>query len=122
MENITYSDYWQEIDRLADDIIEESDANYGDDVFDTTHQMVDGHQWIIYYSYNDDVIRHAENGDAWEDCYSPEDIGRVVVDQGMDGARMAQAFFAMLADVNGAVHDKLEDRPWTSKKIGYTPW
>jgi len=109
MENITYSDYWQEIDRLADDIIEEA-QEYGEDIFDATHQAVDGHQWVIYYSYNDYVIRHAGNGDAWEDCYSPEDIGRVVVEHGMTGARSHQAFFAMREDVSDAVYRLMDEK------------
>jgi len=121
MENVTYSEYWQQINSMAEDIIEEA-KEYGQDLYDVVHETVDGHQWVIYYSCNDDVLRHAGNSDAWEEFYSPEDIGRLVADQGMDGARAAQAFFAMLQDVHETIHDLLSYRTFTAKCVGYIDW
>jgi hypothetical protein len=72
-------------------------------------ETVDGHQWIIYYHYNDDVLRHSGNEDAWEECYDSESIGDLVKDKGMDGARTVQACFAMIADVMECLDDAMEE-------------
>ena len=72
------------------------------------HETIDGHQWVIYYSYNDDVIKHSDNSDAWEDIYSSEDMGELVKNQGMDSARTAQAFWAMYQDVSDKIYEELK--------------
>jgi hypothetical protein len=86
--NITYQEYLAEVRSIAKNAIEEA-GEYEQDVYDTAHEAVDGHQWIIYYAYNDDVIRHSGNPDAWQDCYAMEYIGQLVVDEGMQGAGRA---------------------------------
>lgn len=105
--NISCSDYWAGVKSIADDIIAECEE-YGQDLYDYTHEVVDGHQWIIYNAYNDDVIKHSGNPDAWEDCYTNEDIGRVVTENGMDHARMVQAYFALQQDVSEEIHKHME--------------
>lgn len=119
--SITYQEYREEVCRIAQDVIEEA-SEYGQDVHDVVHETVDGHQWIIYYAYNEDVLKHADNPDAWEDCYNNEGIGQVVVDQGMQGARAVQAYFALSRDVNEQVDEQLELRPFTQKKVGLEDW
>ena len=96
--SITYKEYNEEIKRLAGAIQAEVNE-YGGDLYDLADQSVDGHQWVIYYAYNSDVVDASPNADAWEDVYSREDIGALVVDRGMKGALAAQAFFAMLTDL-----------------------
>ena len=96
--------YYQECMDIAKDIVEEF-TQYGGDICDHEHERVDGHQWIIYYAYNDDLLRHCGNADAWEDIYSNEDIGDIVTSQGMNGARTVQAYWAMLEDVSQALHE-----------------
>ena len=125
---ITYQEYIEEVTQLAADIIEQA-SEYNQDLgmyvlplYDLAHETVDGHQWVIYYAYNDDVIRHSGNSDAWEDCYCPEDIGQLVTERGIDGARMVQAYFALLQDVTNEVHDQVEDRPFTQKVLGIEEW
>ena len=105
--NISRSDYWAGVKSIAEDVIAECEE-YGQDLYDYTHEVVDGHQWIIYNAYNDDVIKHSGNADAWEDCYTNEDIGRVVTENGMDHARMVQAYFAMRQDVSEEIHKHME--------------
>jgi hypothetical protein len=51
-----------------------------------------------------------------------EYIGQLVVDEGMQGARAVQAYFALSQDVNEEVAEQLEQRPFTQKKIGYKEW
>ena len=106
--DISSSDYWAEVKSIAEDVIEEHSEYDGEDVFEFVFDMVDGHQWIIYYAYNNDVIKHSGNPDAWEDCYTNEDIGRVVTENGMDHARMVQAYFAMRQDVSEEIHKHME--------------
>ena len=105
--SITYQEYREEVCRIAQDVIEEA-SEYGQDVHDVVHETVDGHQWVIYYAYNDDVIKHTSNPDSWEDCYTAEDIGELVLEQGIDGARSTQAFWALYQDVTDEVHDQVE--------------
>lgn len=120
-QTLSYQEYREEVRRIAEDAIEEANE-YGQDVHDVVHETVDGHQWIIYYAYNDSVLAHSENADAWEDCYAAEDIGQLVVDRGMDGARTVQAYFALHDDVTNEVHAQLQGRPFTQKKIGLENW
>lgn len=112
---VTYSDYWRQINSIAEDVIDECkhddlDEIDSDALSDHLHEVIDGHHWIIYYAYNNAVLNYCSNEDAWEDCYCAEDIGQLVIDQGMRGARAVQAYFAMLEDVNTAIHQLVEDR------------
>ena len=105
--SISYQEYREEVRSIADNVIEEANV-YGQDVYDVVNATVDGHQWVIYYAYNDDVVQHSDYEDAWEDCYCAEDIGQLVIEQGMTGARSVQAYFALLQDVLVEVADRLE--------------
>ena len=114
--SITYQEYREEVRRLAEVVIEEA-IEYNttavlieevEDVYEFVFGTVDGHQWVIYYAYNDDVIKHTSNPDSWEDCYNAEDIGELVLEQGIDGARSTQAFWALYQDVTDEVHDQVE--------------
>jgi hypothetical protein len=96
--SITYKEYNEEIKRLADEIQAEVNE-YGGDLYDLAHQTVDGHQWVIYYTHNNDLVYISDNADAWEEVYTREDIGALVVDRGIYGAQSVQAFFAMLTDL-----------------------
>jgi hypothetical protein len=96
--SITYKEYNEEIKRLADEIQAEVNE-HGGDLYDLAHQAVDGHQWVVYYTHNNDLVYISDNADAWEDVYSREDIGALVVDRGIYGAQSVQAFFAMLTDL-----------------------
>lgn len=105
---ITQREYNEEIIRIVGDARVEV-AEYGGDIEEILDQAVYGHQWVIYYSYNDDVIKVASNPDAWEAMYSREDVGSLVVEKGMSGARTDQAFFAMMEDVNNYRYDTMRD-------------
>lgn len=108
MSTITQREYSEEIIRIVGDARVEA-AEYGDDIEDLLCQAVDGHQWIIYYCYNDAVLQLASNPGAWEDCYSNEDIGSLVVEKGMSGARTVQAYCAMMEDINSYRYETMRD-------------
>ena len=104
MKEVTSTNYYDECMSIAEDIVKEF-KEYGGDIYDHLHEQVGGHQWIIYYAWNDDLLKHCGNADAWEDVYSNEDIGSIVTRDGMNGARSVQAFWAMVEDINQALHE-----------------
>lgn len=117
MSNITNSKYWNEIESMAEDIVSEAMEsadndvdNARDEIYDyRLHEGVDGHEWVIYYAYNDDVLEHTYNEDAYKDVYSNEDIGRVVAEQGMDSAKTIMAYFAMYQDVAEKIESEFDE-------------
>jgi hypothetical protein len=123
--DLSSNQYWAEVRSIAEELASEAlaDANGDrgaaeDDINDSRlHEAIDGHQLVIYYTGNDTILKHTDHEDAWEDCYGPEDIGRLVIDRGMDGARTVQAFFALEADVRDALGDALDtaEDEWAAK-------
>ena len=84
-------------------------GNLTDYIYDSLlHETIDGHKWIIYYSYNQDVIANSSNPEAWEDIYSQADIGKVLSDKGLTGLYQTLAYFAMFQDVADELDTALE--------------
>ena len=105
---ITSNEYWEEIKSIAANLIEENQEEAderGDCVLEfindnsLDHEVIDGHQWIIYYSYNLAIIEHSDNEDYMLDCFGSEYLGCVMERDGLKGLHQAIAFHAMLADV-----------------------
>ena len=108
---VTFTQYWNEVSDIADNILDEwLEEDEGFCIYDRLHEEIDGHQWIIYTAYHDDVLRHCGDEDAWEELYCAEDIGNLVKDQGMAGARMAQAFWAFNQDVGEALQSRADEK------------
>ena len=63
------------------------------------HETIDGHQWVIYYSYNNDVIENSQNDEYYREIYDNESIGQIVADKGLDDLKTVIAYWAMYADV-----------------------
>lgn len=112
MNNITFSEYRKEIEELATCLVDDAiDAleydkeeitreSVEDIIMDSLlHETIDGHQWVIYYAYNDEVLTHTEFPEAYQDVYSNEDLGQLVAEKGFDSAKMVMAFYAMYNDV-----------------------
>jgi len=108
---MTELEYWQEIESLAMSIIEEtrsdnpdmSEDNLLDAINERVHETIDGHHWIIYYSYNLDIIKHSNNED-----YMSNEIGgldETLNKSGFDGLCLEIAFWAMYADVQYKIND-----------------
>ena len=123
MNNITRKEYIKEIEELAtclvDDARDELDdlndlvnrENVMDWIMDNAlHEAIDGHQWIIYYTYNDDVLRYTSNVGAYEDAYDNESLGELVKEKGFDGAKMMMAYYAMYNDVLEQLEEAIEDK------------
>ena len=116
MSTLTKSKYYNEIKEMAADIWEEAlfqaegDTEEAEQLaYDLTHEWVDGHQWVIYYSYHKDVLACTENEDAYKDVYCNEDLGAIVSEGGLDKLNTIVAYFAMNTDVLEALHEIKED-------------
>jgi len=108
---MTYQEYWQEVSALALSILQEaknenpdmSEDDLLDEINDRLHETIDGHQWIIYNSYNLDVIKHSNNQN-----YMAENIGdfkETVIEKGFFGLCQAVAYWAMYADIEAFQQD-----------------
>lgn len=113
----TQYEYTTEIKELAESIVETAYNEY-DEVTDQEsaeelindtllHETIDGHQWVIYCAYNDDVLKYSDNDEAYQDCYGNEDLGALVAEKGIDGVKPMMAFFAMYQDVQDQLNDAL---------------
>ena len=105
------SEYWTEVKALADGIIEDA-IEQTDNLDDAEelindsmlHETIDGHQWISYYSYNLDIIRHSDNED-----YYIDNIGDFASFDSLLSLHQAVAFYALYADVSEQIYPKLEE-------------
>ena len=119
-EDITNTSYWKEINDLARGMIEETyewldkadmePDEIIEDVMDqitdhVLHETIDGHQWVIYYAYNLDVIKFSNNSDYMVENFGNDEAGHILSKQGLDSLHTAIAFWAMYADVQDVLHD-----------------
>ena len=113
--SITYNEYWKEVAELADSIACEAMADNNndidaarDDIYDSRlHETIDGHQWIIYYSYNLDVIQHSDNEDYYNDNFGADSLAESLKQGGLLLLHCHIAFWAMYADVCDRIDDAL---------------
>jgi hypothetical protein len=70
---ITQQQYWAEINELAQDAFNEKD-NYEDRI-DYVHELVDGHQWVIYNAYHFDVLKHCSDENAYFENFGEAPTG-----------------------------------------------
>lgn len=67
MQGITEKQYWKEIRALAKEA--DKRVKEGEEPSDVVHEMVDGHQWIIYTHYLPYVLINTRNEEAAFDAY-----------------------------------------------------
>lgn len=116
MSELSAHQYWTEIENIAKEIVNETmmandnDREAAEDQCHdyVLHEWIDGHQWVIYYAYNDDVLRHTDSEDAYKDCYSNEDTGRLIAERGLDSFKTTMAYFAMYQDVSEKLADAFD--------------
>ncbi len=105
-EPMTGRQYQQEINGLAQILRDEATAGEfgeGEEARESfqerTHEMIDGHEWIIYTGYHYEVLAHSDN-----DGYSVENFGAesILTDGQLNTAAMA--FGAMYGDLWDALH------------------
>lgn len=61
---MTQREYYEQIRAIAEEIRKEAEGD-NEREHDLVHEAVDGHQWIIYTSYNLDVLKHSRNESAY---------------------------------------------------------
>ena len=114
--NITCIDYSVEIERIASNLIEENKEEAderGHCVLEFINyngldcEAIDWHQWIIYYSYNLDVLDNTDNFDYMQDNLGDDSLVNALKQGGLNGLHQAIAYHAMLADVQDELN-KLE--------------
>jgi len=107
MNELTEFEYNKEIRSIAADLVSEAMAEHENDheaaeeeIHDSRlHETIDGHQWVIYYSYNLDVIKHSNNADYMADNFGFEGY------DDLNTLYCNVAFWCMYADVQ----DELEN-------------
>jgi hypothetical protein len=128
MTNLTHSEYWKEISSIAETLVDEAmdeakqdyDGNNPD--FDELkeiaeesindsrlHETIDGHQWVIYYAYNLDVIQHSANEDYYSDNFGAESLASSLEQGGLDALHCHIAFYAMYADVQDNIDNAFDE-------------
>ena len=119
-------EYWKEVNDIADNMIEEcmdearenitepdtddEYREYAEELINDSrlHETIDGHQWVIYYSYNLDVIQHSDNAEYMGDNFGGESMTACIDEGGVDSLHAAMAFWALYADVQELISDKLD--------------
>ena len=116
-------EYWNEVNEIAEAIAEqamlESDTGKQASIIvredaeelindSLLHEAIDSHQLVIYYSYNLDVIKHSDNAGYMQDNFGAECIAASLESGGIDGLHTAMAFWALYADVQDLISDKLD--------------
>jgi len=109
----TSTEYHREINDLAYDIYHEAlDQNDNDHdlaveaIHDhLLHELVDGHQWIIYTYSSELVEQFSDNADAYQDCYDNESLGALVSEKGIDSLKAIIAYFAMYQDISDRLNE-----------------
>ena len=110
-------EYWKEVKDIADIIVcEAMQDNDNDreaaeeDINDSRlHETIDGHQWIIYYSYNLDVIKYSDNEDYYSDNFGGEALASSLEEGGLDTLHCHIAFWALYADVQDMINTVLDE-------------
>ena len=109
----TSSEYHKEISDLAANLYSEA-LEQNDNDHDAAieaihdhllHELVDGHQWVIYTYSNELVERFSDNAEAYKDIYDNESIGSIVSDRGLDAVKPIIAYFAMYQDISDRLND-----------------
>ena len=117
-ENIMNSqEYWKEVEEIADSIACEAMADNDndrdqaeEDINDRRlHETIDGHQWVIYYSYNLDVIKYSDNENYYSDNFGAESLASSLEQGGLDTLHCHIAFWALYADVQDKISDALDN-------------
>ena len=119
---ISGADYWAQVEETAGSAIETAKAHVAANAFGMNteeraeaveeaindsilHETIDGHEWIIYYSYNLDILQHSANED-----YMIDNLGgasEVLESSGLQGLHQALAYWALYADVQEAIQEQL---------------
>lgn len=98
-------EYWSEIDSIIEQVKAdtlEQEFTYDGDAQDYADQrlteVIDGHEFCIYYSKALEVLQHTDNQEAMLDNMGTESAGLALRDGGLGGLHCAMSVWAMLGD------------------------
>jgi len=114
---MNYQDYYSEVEAIAEALVAEAMAEHDNDaeqameaiVDSRLQETIDGHQWVIYYSYNLSIIEHSSNDDYMIDNMGLESAGQALQSGGLNGLHQAVAYWALYADVYELLRDKMDE-------------
>lgn len=106
---MNFNEYTETMHSLIDSVYEELKRDDTQELSDIVHEMVDGHQWVIYYAHAWDLVSFVRQFDFHE--YS--DAQNIVDDIGeetayLDTLMTKMAYWIMYNNVYGAVYERLE--------------
>ena len=111
--------YWKEVTDTAEWLVKQAMTEYGDkndreaaeEVINDhlLHETIDGHQWVIYYTYSLDVMKYSGNTDYLVENFGAEDAGTILAEGGTESLHQAIAFWAMYADVQEELEQAFDD-------------
>jgi len=112
MNNITYKEYWEEVEGIAANLVCEALQSCEGDKVDAEaliqdsllHESIDGHEWVIYTAYHLDIIQISPNDEYLVCNFGNDYAGELLAESGLNHLHMAIAFWALYADVQ----DKLD--------------
>ena len=117
MSNITSSQYWTEVQSLANQIAQDAMSQCDNDRSDAEelindsllHETIGAHQWVIYNAYNLDLLQYSENTDYYIDNFGADDTALILKESGLNGLHQDLAFYALFADVQEKITDALNE-------------
>lgn len=95
---MTRSEYRDEIESIANEIKDDIREN-GGKVQDLVHERCDSHQWVIYTSYNYDVLANSGNAECGVD-EGLVDANEAIKEGGLSRLTAQLACCAMMQDVS----------------------
>ena len=110
-------DYTKQIEAIARDLVKEAMEQSDNDRDDAEelindsllHETIDGHQWVIYCSYNLSVLQYSRNDDYMIDNLGEESAVEALKSGGLSGLHTALAYWAMYADVQEALESAFDE-------------
>ena len=110
-------EYWEEVRSIAANLVEEAMIDSSNDregaeeeIQDRyLHETIDGHQWVIFNSYNLDVIKHTDNQDYMVDNIGTEELEIALKQGGINQLHTTLAFWSLYADVQDQLGDAMDE-------------
>lgn len=116
MSNITSSEYWNQVEAIARDIVSDAmelrdnDREQAEEFIQDIllHETIDGHQWIIYYAYSLDVIEHSLNEDYCVDNFGLDGL-ICNLKKSLNDLHQNIAYWALYADVQDKLSEAMDN-------------
>ena len=113
----TSKDYFEIVDSMAHDLaaeaMQETDNNK-DDALELLndsllHETIDGSEYVIYNHYHLPIIQYSDNCDYMADNLGDDCVAYALKNGGIQGLHQAIAYWALYADVQEVLEEKLDD-------------